>query len=77
VGEGLEETVIGILDPARLQSMISGWLRSGALLRPQPQPLPVLERGAERFDDPALMREWARRGHVAMRELGREHGVEP
>ena len=74
-GEGLDETllaVIGILHAARLQSSIAGWLRAGAL-RPQS------ERGAEWFDDPALVGEWARRGREAMRELGLvvEHGVEP
>lgn len=77
-GEELDETllaVIGILHAARLQSSIAGWLRAGALLQPRPQS----ERGVEWFDDPALMREWARRGREAMRELGLvvEHGVAP
>jgi hypothetical protein len=77
-GEGLDETllaVIGMLHAARLQSSIAGWLRAGALLQPRPRS----ERGAEWFDDPALMREWACRGREAMRELGLaiEHGVKP
>ncbi|KAI9451518.1 hypothetical protein BJY52DRAFT_1351994 [Lactarius psammicola] len=77
-GERLDETllaVIGILHAARLQSSIAGWLHAGALLQPQPR----LDQGTEWFDDPVLIREWARRGREAMRELGLviEHGVEP
>lgn len=75
-GEGLDETllaVIGILHTARVQSSIAGWLRAGALLQLRPR----LKRGAEWFDDPALVHEWAQSGREAMRELGLvvEHGV--
>ncbi|KAI9439011.1 hypothetical protein H4582DRAFT_2111288 [Lactarius indigo] len=74
-GEGLDETllaVIGILHAARLQSNIAGWLRAGALR-------PKSEGGAEWFDDPARMHQWARRGRDAMHELGLvvEHGINP
>ncbi|KAH9059658.1 hypothetical protein EDB87DRAFT_1684509 [Lactarius vividus] len=76
--EGLDETllaVIGILHAARLQSNIAGWLRASALIQPRPS----LGGGAEWFDYPALMHQWALRGREAMHELGLvvEHGVKP
>ena len=60
-GEGHDEMLlafIGILYAARLQSSIAGWVRAGVRLQSWPQ----LERGAERFDDPVLMHEWACHG---------------
>jgi hypothetical protein len=75
----LDETllaVIGILHAARLQSSIAGWLHDGALLSES--------RGGDGdgvvwFENTDLVREWARSGREAMRELGLEvqHGVEP
>ena len=79
--ETLDETllaVIGILHAARVQSNIAGWLRAGSLLLLPPERADADDAAKVWFEEADLVREWARRGRDAMRELGLQvrHGVE-
>ena len=70
--------VIGILHAARLESSVAGWLRAGALFQPLSEGGSGDGEAKVWFDDPGLVRAWARRGREAMHELHLkvEHDIE-